>query len=292
MPNFDDIPETRIFEDYSVLKGEGSPGEEPINQQTVRSAFRSVVDLLGEGKVPPVLFLSGPAGSGKTYLARHYFEWRESPNTTVKEISTVRIKRFTPTKTGNALRLLCRRFDDQLPAPDDAPRLRCKPSEPVVREQMGKRLQTLSLPVVVILDEFTLTEPVQSIIRDVLLPLRSETTEIPIGLIFLSYRAQYEELADCFDEGGPVHLELNRYSHEEMTRILSQRAADAFQPGVVSSSILELCAKIAIERKATPQGALELLLRAGAEASLTGESTVSKRHVQKGVAEMDSTTWS
>ncbi|KAB1198126.1 MULTISPECIES: AAA family ATPase [Haloferax] len=292
MSPFDDIPDTRIFEDYSALKGLKKLDEAPINQQTALSALGSVVDILEKGKVPPVVFLSGPTGSGKTYLTKHCFEWERKPNTSNSTMSTVWIKQMNQTKSGNALRLLCRCFDDQLPSPTDAPSLRCKPSEEVVRGKIQERLQTLSTPVIVIIDEFTLTAPVESIIREVLLPLRNEATEPPLGLAFLSYKERYEKLAGCFVDGGPIHLELNCYSQEETARILTQKAAVAFKSGAVSEGILELCAKIAVERNATPRGAQELLLRAGAEASLTGESTVSERHVQKAVAEIDSTTWS
>lgn len=293
MASFDDSPKTQIFESRSVLKASENLNKEPVNQQTVRSALQSIVDLLGKGKVPPVLFLSGPSGSGKTYLTLHCFKQRQSLNTPTK-VSTVRIERMAQTKSGNALSLLCEQFDDQLPSPTDAPQIRYKTSDTAreVKEKIQERLQTLSSPVAVILDEFELTETIQDIIRDVLLSLRTETTGIPLSLVFLSYKAQYEVLADCFDSGGPVHIELDQYSQEEMTRILSQRAADAFRSGAVSKENLKRCAKIAVERNATPQGAQELLMRAGDEAKHTGERTVSELHIQKAVVEMESTTWS
>lgn len=288
MPLYDDIPESRIFKNRSALKEES--GGKPVNQKTVRTALQSMVELLKKDNTPPLLYLSGPPGCGKTHLTRCCFEQGE-PSGTTEDVSTVWIRQMTRTKNRNGLRHLWRQFDNQLPAPSDSPQLRCSSSKQVVQERIQQRLQTLTTPVVVILDEFALTDTVQSLLREVLLPLRTETTEIPLGMVFLSYKVQYETLADCFDEGGPVHLELDHYTHEEMVKILSQRARDAFQSGAVNKEILRQCAKITIEREATPREALELLLRTGDAASRTGESTVSGRHVQKGVAKMESTTW-
>lgn len=292
MSLFDTVPEDQIFANRPVLKSTRKPIGKPINQKSVRSALGSMTFLLKNGKTPPVYYLTGPAGSGKTHLTQYCVEDKDTLNDSADDLSAVWIRQVDETSDTNLLRCLCNQFDDQLPSPSNADSLTCSRSAAVVRERIRRRLETLSIPVVVIFDEFSLTDAVQGLLEEVLLPLWRDATDVAVGLVFLSYKSQYEDLAECFDESGPVHIELDRYSCSEMVEILSQKATVAFQPEVVSENILELCAKISVERKAPPREAQQLLYWAGAAASCVGESTISDRHVQTGVAEMEASTWS
>lgn len=129
-------------------------------------------------------------------------------------------------------------------------------------------------------------DSVRTIISDLLLPFRTGTTGVPLGLVFLSCKNQYPDLASCFRASGPVHLELERYSCDEMTQILLERAAAAFHQGTVPEKTPEICAKHADRKDASPKKALELLLKAGQVAARDRDPKVLEWHVQIGVSEM------
>jgi len=78
---------------------------------------------------------------------------------------------------------------------------------------------------------------------------------------------------------GEEELVFPPYNAEQLKDILSGRAAEAFNPGVLEPDVIPLCAALAAREHGDARRALDLLRVAGEIAERSGESRVASKHV-------------
>jgi len=104
-----------------------------------------------------------------------------------------------------------------------------------------------------------------------------------ISLIYVSRSLDWvkkldKATLDTLGRVSGVHLE--EYGLPELGDIITYRAEEAFQPGVVSEDLVDFIARIAIGYGGVRYG-LELLLEAGGQAELDFSRTVKAEHVRR-----------
>jgi cell division control protein 6 len=78
---------------------------------------------------------------------------------------------------------------------------------------------------------------------------------------------------------GEEEMVFPPYNAEQLKDILSERASEAFNPGVLEPDVIPLCAALAAREHGDARRALDLLRVAGEIAERNGESRVSTKHV-------------
>jgi len=86
---------------------------------------------------------------------------------------------------------------------------------------------------------------------------------------------------------GEEEIVFPPYNAEQLKDILSERAAEAFNPGVLDDDVIPLCAALAAREHGDARRALDLLRVAGEIAERQGDSVVRARHVHAARMEIE-----
>jgi cell division control protein 6 len=107
-------------------------------------------------------------------------------------------------------------------------------------------------------------------------------TDSYIGVIGISNKIQYKETLDERIDSSFGHRELffHPYDATQLQEIMRNRK-DAFQPGVLASGAIELCAALAAKKHGDARKAIDILKEAGELARRNGDSTVIDDHIRR-----------
>mgnify|MGYP000103174867 CR=1 FL=1 len=107
-------------------------------------------------------------------------------------------------------------------------------------------------------------------------------TECYIGIIGISNKIQYKEQLDERIDSSFGHRELffHPYDAEQLKEIMRNRT-DAFQPGVLGSGTIELCAALAAKKHGDARKAIDILKEAGELARRNGDTKITDDHIEQ-----------
>jgi len=135
--------------------------------------------------------------------------------------------------------------------------------------------------VIVILDEIDkLADP--NILMQLSRAREAQKTGCYIGIIGISNKIQYKEELDERITSSFGHRELffHPYDAEQLQEIMRNRT-DAFQPGVLGSGTIELCAALAAKKHGDARKAIDILKEAGELARRNGDSKITDSHIKQ-----------
>ncbi|WP_256546810.1 Cdc6/Cdc18 family protein [Halobellus inordinatus] len=135
--------------------------------------------------------------------------------------------------------------------------------------------------VLVILDEIDkLADP--NILMQLSRAREAQKTECYIGIIGISNKIQYKEQLDERINSSFGHRELffHPYDAEQLQEIMRNRT-DAFQPGVLGSGTIELCAALAAKKHGDARKAIDILKEAGELARRNGDTKITDQHIKQ-----------
>jgi cell division control protein 6 len=135
--------------------------------------------------------------------------------------------------------------------------------------------------VLVILDEIDkLTD--SNILMQLSRAREAGKTESYIGIIGISNKVQYRETLDERIDSSFGHRELffHPYDAEQLQEIMRNRT-DAFQPGVLGSGAIELCAALAAKKHGDARKAIDILKEAGELARRNDDAKITDEHIQQ-----------
>ncbi|WP_144906700.1 Cdc6/Cdc18 family protein [Halobellus captivus] len=133
--------------------------------------------------------------------------------------------------------------------------------------------------VLIILDEIDkLANP--NILMQLSRAREAQKTECYIGIIGISNKIQYKDQLDERIDSSFGHRELffHPYDAEQLQDIMRNRT-DAFQPGVLGSGTIELCAALAAKKHGDARKAIDILKEAGELARRNGDSKITDGYI-------------
>ncbi|WP_049917132.1 Cdc6/Cdc18 family protein [Halogeometricum pallidum] len=107
-------------------------------------------------------------------------------------------------------------------------------------------------------------------------------TDCYIGIIGISNKIQYKEQLDERIDSSFGHRELffHPYDAEQLKEIMRNRT-DAFQPGVLGSGTIELCAALAAKKHGDARKAIDILKEAGELARRNDDEAITDQHIKQ-----------
>jgi len=135
--------------------------------------------------------------------------------------------------------------------------------------------------VLLILDEIDkLADP--NILMQLSRAREAQKTDCYIGIIGISNKVQYKEQLDERINSSFGHRELffHPYDAEQLQEIMRNRT-DAFQPGVLASGTIELCAALAAKKHGDARKAIDILKEAGELARRNDDGKISAEHIKQ-----------
>lgn len=106
--------------------------------------------------------------------------------------------------------------------------------------------------------------------------------ECYIGIIGISNKIQYKEQLDERIDSSFGHRELffHPYDAEQLQEIMRNRT-DAFQPNVLGSGTIELCAALAAKKHGDARKAIDILKEAGELARRNDDTKITDQHIKR-----------
>lgn len=148
-------------------------------------------------------------------------------------------------------------------------------------QHIWRILDTYLDTVIVILDEIDkLANP--NLLMQLSRAREAQKTECYIGIIGISNKIQYKEKLDERIDSSFGHRELffHPYDATQLQEIMRNRS-DAFQPGVLASGAIELCAALAAKKHGDARKAIDILKEAGELARRNGDSKITDDHIHR-----------
>lgn len=110
----------------------------------------------------------------------------------------------------------------------------------------------------------------------------AQKTEAFIGVIGISNKIQFKETLDERVDSSFGHRELifHPYDADQLRQIMENRT-DAFQPDVLGSGAIGLCAALAAKKHGDARKAIDILKEAGELARRNADAAVTEDHIEK-----------
>jgi len=274
---------SRIFKNRDVLRPDYIPDFLPHREEQIRKLTEILAPLL-HGERPSNVFIYGLTGTGKTAVVKFVLK-------KIKEYSDSKgIKTFTYAYIN------CRHEDTTY-------RVLAKIAESLglkvpftglstaeVYARVKRAVETLNKILVVVLDEIDFL--VKKVGDDLLYRLTRVNDELSKGkvtVIGITNDVRFMDRLDARVKSslGEVEILFPPYDAIQLTDILKERAAKAFQPGVVDEAVIQYCASIAAKEHGDARRALDLLRVAGEITEREGSNKVTIEHVKKAREEIE-----
>lgn len=265
----------KIFKDRNVLRSDYLPDNLPHRWEHIKRLAEILSPAFNLYR-PSNVFIYGKTGTGKTAVVKHVF----------KRFNEESIKKNLPLKfvyincriVGTEYRVLaemCNALNQRVPFTGL--------SKAEVFNRFMTALSSLGITIVICLDEVDIL--VKNFGDDLLYELTRANESLNSGqvsLVGVSNDLMFKEILDprVLSSLSEEELVFHPYTASELVDILSERAALAFNDGVISHDVIKLCAALAAAEHGDARRALDLLRVAAEVAERMGASSVEEKHVR------------
>ncbi len=270
--------QARIFKKRDILSPDYVPDKLPHRENEIRKVGSVLAQAL-RGNKPNNLFIYGLTGTGKTavtlYVLRRLKTKALELGLRVNYVYVNTRQRDTPYKV---LSDIASSIGLRIPFTG------LSTAEVYVR--LVKTLSREKGILIVVLDE------IDWLVRkrgdDVLYRLTRIGNELPessmkVSIVGITNDIRFVEMLDARVRSslGEEEIVFPPYNAEQLNDILSERAKEAFYPGVIKEGVISYCAALAAREHGDARRALDLLRVAGEIAEREGSSYVDIEHVKK-----------
>jgi cell division control protein 6 len=237
------------------------------------------------GEKPQNIFIYGRTGTGKTLVTRYVtsnFEKIARVNGRNVKVVYLNCKLNSSNTEYRVFASILRELGVEVPSTG-------LPTEEIYRRMIDK-FEEISGLVVIVLDEFDAL--VRRIGDEILYKFTRMDTYLKNSIISIICITNDLTLIRTLDPRIKSSLCAEEilfppYNKEQLKDILSQRVRIAFKDGVVSESVIDLCAAIAAQEHGDARRALNLLRVAGEIAEREGAERVTEEHVHRAYEKME-----
>lgn len=269
-----------IFERKELLQiGHIPEGDRIVGRDDeIRALADQLVDAT-DGNSPENVIVYGKPGTGKSLVSKYVTRLTEvKANSSGNNIATAYIECNEDNTETQAVATAGQKLND--PAVSGV----TIPDTGLSTSRYYKRLWTVLNKqydaVVIILDEVDLLED-DSILMELSRAEEAEKTNCNVGIIAISNKTKFVEDLGQRTTSSLQETELffPPYDATQLKEILQNRA-DAFQDGVLTDGVTDLCAAFAAKEHGDARKALDILRNAGKIAYERGDDLVTEEHVR------------
>jgi cell division control protein 6 len=273
MASFDQILSRKsIFRDVSVLSPHYVPKELPFRAKHMHEIMTVLSPALRNQK-PRNLIIYGKTGTGKTCCIKRVTE--ELVQAAVKNSSSITIQYVNCRIYNSRYRILQKMLKDFVPELEKAGFGLTFLYEKLVEIASGGK------QMIVLLDEIDMVKDLDELIYT-LTRSNDEITKGGVSMVGISNKLQFKDVLDPRSKSSLYETEMifEPYTAEQLQKILSQRAEEGFEKGVVEPSAVNLAAAITSQESGDARYALKLLVKAGEMAEQAGRMKITDEDVE------------
>ncbi len=273
------LVESKIFRDRDKLLPDYVPNELPHRTQQIMQLAKILAPALG-GYKPSNVFIYGLTGTGKTAVAKYVLRKLQEKAQDRVLFSYVNCRQNSTSY--RVVAELARSLGTRIPFTG------LSTSE--VYRRFVSSLDRRGRIMVVVLDEIDhLVKKSGDDVLYFLTRVNEQLSSSKLSLIGITNDLKFTEFLDARVKSslGEEELVFPPYTARELEDILRQRAAEAFNDGVLEPDVIPLCAAIAAKQNGDARLALDLLLKAADIAEREGASKVTADHVRQAQKEIE-----
>lgn len=258
-----------VFENISVLSPHYIPKTLPYREKMMEEIMSYIAPTLKNQRSRNIL-IYGKTGTGKTCSIKKVMEeFEKIPSKTKMHYLNCRIY-------NSKYRVLQRIMKEYYAELEKAGF-----GLPFIYEKLLEKLREGNF-IVVVLDEIDMVKDLDDLIYT-LTRANDEAGSGGITIIGVSNKLSFKENLDPRSKSSlnEVEIVFPPYTSEQLQKILEQRVAEGFKPGVVKQSAINLAAAITAQESGDARYALKLLMRAGEIADALKKSSVDDSDVEE-----------
>lgn len=290
------LSKANIFKDREKLRPDYLPENLPHRENQILRLAEILLSPIARGARPSNVFIYGYTGTGKTAVTKHVLKWLERKwgyNTNTLEtflynqsnivrVITAMVNCRTENTNYRILRALLGVLGVEVPFT----------GLPVAElyDRFIDVLEKNEALFVVALDEIDqLIDKSGDELLYRLTRINSELTRSKVTIIGITNSLNLRDYLDPRVKSslGEEELVFPPYNAFELEDILKERAELAFQPNVLDSGVISLCASLAAREHGDARRALDLLRVAGEIAEREGSMKVTERHVKLALKDIE-----
>ncbi|RLE57866.1 MAG: cell division control protein Cdc6 [Thermoprotei archaeon] len=271
--------ESRIFLCRDVLLPDYIPEALPHREEQLRKLALILAPAL-RGSKPSNVIVYGPTGTGKTVCV--LLVLRKLVEESRGGVISLYVNCRQYDTSYRVLTELCRQLGLHVP--------NSGLSTGEVLRRFSDGIEEYGKVAIVVLDEVdVLVKRSGDAVLYHLTRLNTSLSKGKVSIIGISNDLRFTELLDprVRSSLGEETIVFPPYNYAELCDILRERARLAFKPGVVSDSVISLCAAIAAREHGDARKALDLLRVAGEIAEREGCEQVTEEHVKKALVQLE-----
>ncbi|AAL80141.1 cell division control protein Cdc6 [Pyrococcus furiosus DSM 3638] len=270
----------KIFKNKDVLRHSYTPKDLPHRHEQIETLAQILVPVL-RGETPSNIFVYGKTGTGKTVTVK--FVTEELKRISEKyniPVDVIYINCEIVDTHYRVLANIVNYFKDETGI--EVPMVGWPTDE--VYAKLKQVIDMKERFVIIVLDE--IDKLVKKSGDEVLYSLTRINTELKrakVSVIGISNDLKFKEYLDprVLSSLSEEEVVFPPYDANQLRDILTQRAEEAFYPGVLDEGVIPLCAALAAREHGDARKALDLLRVAGEIAEREGASKVTEKHVWK-----------
>ncbi|MDD5340418.1 MAG: AAA family ATPase [Candidatus ainarchaeum sp.] len=273
MASFDQILSKKsIFRDVSVLSPHYVPKELPFRAKHMHEIMTVLSPALRNQK-PRNLIIYGKTGTGKTCCIKRVTE--ELAEASSKNGSPITINYVNCRIYNSRYRILQKMLKDFVPELEKAGF-----GLTFLYEKLLE-LASSGRQIVVLLDEIDMVKDLDELIYT-LTRSNDEIKKGGVSMVGISNKLSFKDVLDPRSRSSLYETEMvfEPYTAEQLQKILSQRAEEGFEKGVVEPSAVNLAAAITSQESGDARYALKLLVKAGEMAEQAGRAKITDEDVE------------
>ncbi len=291
------LSKANIFKDREKLRPDYLPENLPHRENQILRLAEILLSPIAKGARPSNVFIYGYTGTGKTAVTKHVLKWLERKwgynNSTTLEtflynqsdivkVITAMVNCRTENTNYRILRALLGVLGVEVPFTGL--------SVAELYDRFINVLEKNEALFVVALDEIDqLIDKSGDELLYRLTRINSELTKSKVTIIGITNSLNLRDYLDPRVKSslGEEELVFPPYNAFELEDILKERAELAFQPNVLDSGVISLCASLAAREHGDARRALDLLRVAGEIAEREGSTKVTERHVKLALKDIE-----